>query len=60
MEVFCKNGVLRNFANFTGKHRCVPVNSAKFLTTPFLTENTSMDASMYLRRERLIIESLDN
>ena len=21
-EVFCKKGVLRNFAKFTGKHRC--------------------------------------
>ena len=21
-ELFCKKGVLRNFANFTGKHRC--------------------------------------
>ena len=61
-EVFCKKGVLRNFAKFTGKHlyqslffnkvagkpatllkkrfwhRCFPVNFAKFLRTPFLTE----------------------
>ena len=62
-EVFCKEGVFRNFSNFTGKHlcqslffnkvarlrlatllkkrlwhRCFPVNFAKFLRTPFLTE----------------------
>ena len=23
-EVFCKKGVLRNFAKFTEKHRCFP------------------------------------
>ena len=46
-EVFCKD-VLRNFAKFTGKHLCgvsfliklrFPVNFAKFLRTPFLTEH---------------------
>ena len=49
-EVFCKKGVLRNFAKFTGKHlcqslffnnvaglRCFPVNFTKSLRTPFLT-----------------------
>ena len=50
-----KKGVLKNFAKFTGKttvpesllnkvaglrHRCFPVNFAKFLRTPFL-QNTS-------------------
>ena len=50
LEVFCKKGVLRNFTKFTGKHlcqslifnkvaglrhRCFPVNFAKFLRTPF-------------------------
>ena len=48
-EVFCKKGVLRNFAKFTGKHlcqslffnkvaglRCFPVNFVKFLKTPLL------------------------
>ena len=43
-EVFCKKGVLRNFAKFTGKHLCqrlffrslVQENFAKFLRTPFL------------------------
>ena len=49
-EVFCINGVLRNFGKFTGKpvtllkkrlsHRCLPVNFAKFLRIPFL-QNTS-------------------
>ena len=48
-EVFCINGVLRNFAKFTGKpatllkkrlwHRCFPVNFAKFLRIPFFTED---------------------
>ena len=63
-EVFCRKGVLRNFAKFTGKHlcqslffnkvaglrsvtllkkrlwhRCFPVNFAKFLRIPFLTEH---------------------
>ena len=61
-EGFCKKGVLRIFAKFTGKHlyqsvffnkiaglslqlyekrdsdTCFPVNFAKFLRTPFLTE----------------------
>ena len=49
--MFCKNGVVRNFATFTGKHlchsffikvadhRCFPVNFAKFLRIPFLTEH---------------------
>ena len=62
-EVFCKKGVLSNFAKFTGKHlcyslffhkvaglrpatllkkrlrhRCFPLNFAKLLRTPFLTE----------------------
>ena len=49
LEVFCKKGVLRNFAKFTGKHLCqslffnkvaglryLPVNFVKFLRTPFL------------------------
>ena len=45
-EVFCKKGVLRNFAKFAGKHlcprlghRCLPVNFAKFLGAPFFTEH---------------------
>ena len=41
-EVFCKKGILKIFAKFTGKHlrhRCFPVNFAKFLRTHFLTEH---------------------
>ena len=51
-EVFCRKGVLRNFAKFTGKslrpttllkkrhwHRCFPVNFSKFLRTPFFIEH---------------------
>ena len=50
-EGFCKKGVLRNFAKFSGKHlwpatllkkrpchRCFPVNFAKFLRTHFPKE----------------------
>ena len=55
-EVFCKKGVLRNFANFTGNYLCqslflikketlaqrsFPVNYAKFLRTPFCIDRTS-------------------
>ena len=71
-EVFCKKGVLRNFAKLIGKylcqsfffnkvaglgpatllkkrlwHRCFPVNFAKFLRTPFLTEYSG-----HLRKEQ--------
>ena len=52
-EVFCKKGVLKHFAKFTGKHlcqpatllkkrfwhRCFPVNFAKFLRTPFFIKH---------------------
>ena len=53
-EVFCKKGVLRNFAKFIGKHlcqsllfnkvkrlwhRCFTVNFANFVRTLFLTEH---------------------
>ena len=34
-EVFYKS-ILRNFSKFTGvRHRCIPMNFAKFLKTPF-------------------------
>ena len=54
-EVFYKKGALKNIAKFTGKHlcqslflhnipglrhRCFPVNFAKFLRTPFLQNTT--------------------
>ena len=51
-EVFCKKGVLRNFAKFTGKHpyqslffnkvaglRRFPVNFVKFLRAPSFIEH---------------------
>ena len=59
-EVSVRKGVLRNFAKFTGKHLCqglffnkvkglwhsyIPVNFAKFLRTPFLTEHLRASAS---------------
>ena len=59
-DVFCKKGVLRNFAKFIGKHlcqslflnkvagprhRCFPVNFAKFLRTPLITEHLQTTAS---------------
>ena len=31
-------GVFKNFASFTGEHRCVPVKFAEFLRTPFFTK----------------------
>ena len=45
--MFCKKGVLKNFAKFTPatlfkkrlSHRCFPVNFAKFLRAPFLIEH---------------------
>ena len=51
-QMFLPEGVLKNYANFTGKqenvacnffkkrlqHRCFPVKFAKFLRTPFFTE----------------------
>ena len=46
-HIFFKKGVLKNFANLTGKHvciknrlqdRCFPMKFAKFLRTSFLTE----------------------
>ena len=45
-DVFCKNGVLRNFAKFTGKQLCqrfffdkvAGLRPVKFLRAPFLTE----------------------
>ena len=52
-EMFCKKGVLENFAKLTGKHLCqslffnkkkfwhrrFPVNFAKFSRSPFLIEH---------------------
>ena len=41
-EVFCKTGVLRNFAKFTGKRlwdRCFPVDFANFVRAPFFIEH---------------------
>ena len=48
-EVFCKKGLLRNFAKFLGKHLYqslffnkvagLPVNFVKFLRTSFFTEH---------------------
>ena len=38
--VFCKKGVLRNFAKFAWKHLCQCLFLEKFLRTPFL-QNTS-------------------
>ena len=44
-EMFCKKGVLRNFAKFTGKHLCQSLffnkveGSLQFLRTPFHGEH---------------------
>ena len=50
-EVFCKKGVLRNFAKFTGKHLCQSLffnkvaGLTKFLRIPFLKEHLRATAS---------------
>ena len=85
-EVFSKKVALRNFAKFTGIHkchslffnkiaglrpaallkkglwhRCFPVNFAKFLTTPFLTEHLQwLLLSLQLFACVLNIASLEN
>ena len=44
-EVFCKKGVIKNFAKSTGKHLCQSLflnevaGLAKFIITPSLTEH---------------------
>ena len=59
-EVLYKKGALKSFAKLTGKHlclslvfnkmrlrhRCFPVNFAKFLRTPFFTEHLRAIASV--------------
>ena len=59
-----RKGVLRNFANFRGKHlcqvlsglwhRCIPVNFAKFLKTPF-SQNTS--GQLLLDKQHFLAEN---
>ena len=39
LQMFFKIGVPKNFANFTGKHRCFPVKYTKILRTPSFTEH---------------------
>ena len=34
--MFCKKGILKNFANFTRKNLCFPVIFVKFLGAPIL------------------------
>ena len=57
--VFCKKGVLKNFAkfnqacNFIKKrlwHRCFPVNFTKFLRTTFFTEHLWRLLLVHLKR----------
>ena len=38
-EAFCTKGVLKNFAKFTGKHLCFPVNFKKFSRTCFFIDH---------------------
>ena len=58
-EVFCKKGVLRNLAKFTGKHLCQSLffNFEKFLRTPFLTEHLRW---LLLKIEKCCISNLKN
>ena len=51
-SMFCKKGVLRNFAKFTGKylcqslwHKCFPVDFAKILKKTCFTEHLRMTAA---------------
>ena len=51
-EVFCKEGVLKNFTKVIGKHpcqrlshRCFPVNFVKFLRKPFFNRTPLVAAS---------------
>ena len=41
-EVFCKKGVLRNFAEFTGKHLCQSL---------FFNKNAVQRLELYLKRD---------
>ena len=53
-DVFCKKGIFKNFAKFTGKHLCqslffnkvVGLRSAKFLRTPFFYRTPMVAASI--------------
>ena len=38
-EMFCKKGVLRNFAKFTGKHLCQSLFNKVACLRPFFTEH---------------------
>ena len=46
LEVFCKEVVLENFAEFPGKHlhMCFPFNFANILRTPFFMEHLPLAA----------------
>ena len=61
-QMFCKINILKNFAKFKGKHiksatllkkrlqhRCCPLNFAKFLRTPTLTEHLRVAAFVMFR-----------
>ena len=53
-----ENGVLKNFANFSGKHfwhRCLPVRFAKFLRTPFFKEHLR-----WLLLKKVLVETFNN
>ena len=73
--MFCKKGVLKNSANFTGKHlcqslffnkvagfgrRCFPVNFAKFLGTPFFNRTPVVAASDSYQPLISYVELTDN
>ena len=66
-EVFCKKGVLKNFAKFTGKHlcqslffnkklwhRCLPVNFAKFLRTRFFYRTPPVAAFAVIFTDKIL------
>ena len=59
-ELFCKKGVLKIFANFTGKHLCwCHVKSVKFLSAPILNKICErLLLKMKLCDEKMIILNL--
>ena len=44
-EVFCKKGVFRNFAKFTGKHLCLFFNTVSGLNDIIISEDAEIKRS---------------
>ena len=61
-ELFCKKGVLRNFAKFTGKHRCQSLFFDKvvgeILAQVFSSEFCKIAESTFFHRTPLVAASV--